>query len=118
MALANKEKSLEAALKIANKVRVAIGYPPVDRLYPGVPRNGATCAISETVYDDDVDREKWAVLTAGGRVTVWEKSAVQDFPLQRFTITPKVEERWKKTPGAASFIHYFDAGKFPDLIKK
>jgi hypothetical protein len=64
----------KAALDLANKVREALGFEPVDHLYPGVQANAFACAITATVYNDTPEiKEKYIVATTERGVNVWEK---------------------------------------------
>ena len=106
MARATKERAREAALKMANHVRKEMGFPPVSRLYPGKPGQGSSCAITETIYDDDVDRSLWSVYTSNGIVRFSRFGGLGQYV------------SWKKVPGTASFVYYFDQRQYPDLIKR
>jgi hypothetical protein len=103
--IANSKK---AALDVANLMRVRIGKPPVDHLYPGVPGNAASCPITNTIYDDDIDRNDWNVITGGFGVTAVQMKGARS-ELIRF------HDEWYD---AQRFVRYFDAGEFPDLVKK
>ena len=92
-----------AALKVANEVRAMLGYPPVDHLYPGVRCDGANCPITNTIYDDDIDREEYGIST-GSRILIDKKDGsfqVCYLPLD-----------------ATFFVSHFDGGVYPELIKK
>lgn len=66
-----KSPARRAALAIANELRKKLGYPPVDHLYPGLPRNGEHCPITNTVYNDNPElRLKYRVNTRGSAAFV------------------------------------------------
>lgn len=109
MSLSSPEKSREAALKAANMMRALLDLPPVDHLYPGYPLAAMSCAITETVYDDDLDRKEWEIMTGGGQITAHKRGS------SYYINSKRVELR--EIPGAISFIKRFDKREFPDLIK-
>lgn len=99
-------KSLkEGALAAANAARAAIGYPPVDHLYPGYRQMATSCPITNTVYDDDIDRTKYYVATGGFGISISED--VTGWRAKRRQI-PISNEAWL-------FIREFDKGFFPEL---
>ncbi len=66
----NYDKIRKAALDKANQVRKALGLAPVDHLYKGAPNQWASCPITNTIYDDDLDRNKVSVNTGVEAITV------------------------------------------------
>lgn len=114
MTIATPEQCKAAALKVANKMRRLLNLPPVESLYPGDVGLGDSCAISATVFDDDLDRSKWRISTSGGHLRAY---AIDDKTYSLYISQPKHEIKMKNTPGAASFVHRFDNREFPELIK-
>ena len=96
------ERWAKGALDKANQVRKALGYPEVDRLYPGTPSDAYTCAITETIYDDDVDRKLYRIMTADSISVV------------SIHFTPQYYSHSRES---RAFIHHFDEGEYPELEK-
>lgn len=97
-------KMKAAALRVANRVRKDIGLPPVKHLYKGRRRESGNCPITNTIYDDDLDRRM-------SRVVTGHRSVALDG-----TINGRwVGRRFELTPYAARFVHAFDVGDIPEL---
>lgn len=103
--MASKEDTKKAALNIANRVRKQLGLPPVDHLYKGKPNDPSSCAITNTVYDDDLDRTNTYVRTMFGSVTATQNGTTASASFSRGS-------------RVADFIRTFDRGGFPELIDK
>lgn len=126
-------RQYKAALEVANKARATLGLPPVDHLYPGKPGDPFSCAITETVYDDDLDREKYVVRTTATEVDIFEDakvvksrpgSAIQyvlpkDYEGEPMYVAQKPPIHWiHMDPDSRTFIERFDDGRYRTLIKK
>lgn len=102
--MAKYERERKAALNAANKARKLVGLPPVDHLYPGRVGWSASCPITNTVYDDDLDRDRYGVETLD-------------------SISIRDTDNWgegfyvKLSDLASRFVTLFDDEKIPDLIK-
>lgn len=110
-----------AALRKANQVRKRMGFGPVDHLYPGKPNLTASCPITNTVYDDDVPRDKFVVLTGTEDVKVFDIADTEFLAyspelgrLPKLGAKPVVTV--KHSDGSAGFIDAFDGHEIPDLI--
>lgn len=60
------------ALSFSNKIRTKLGFPKVDKLYPGNRQNAFSCAVTNTIYDDDIT-EKYVVVTGYYYAFIYEK---------------------------------------------
>jgi hypothetical protein len=89
------------ALRFANRVRKMLNLPPVDHLYKGQPNEGAYCPITNTIYDDDLDRNDAYIRT------------------ERYNLYFRVGEMDRKTinlpPSVRSFVKAFDDCLIPEL---
>ena len=119
------------ALKVANTARELLGLPPVDLLYPGNPKDPFSCAITETVYDDDLDRSKYIVVTHCDTVKIYSDAKVTFDSVGNKRIVPKdfegkptfLSEKdsdlfTTMTRESRDFIRSFDQKRYRTLIKK
>jgi hypothetical protein len=103
--MTEKTKRRQAALDVANQARAALGLPPVDHLYKGRPSDPYSCAMTQTVYDDDLDRTKYIVTTGIGAVVV------------KHRILETEVVRVLHTPDSRAFVKRFDRREYPTLIR-
>lgn len=101
--IAEKKK---AALAAANDVRRQLGKPPVDHLYKGNRNKADSCPITNTIYDDDLDREAYEVTTREEWIIVRARGL--HFPALAYYPVPP-ESR------VHQFISSFDHGRYPEL---
>lgn len=115
-----------AALEVANRTRKVLGLPPVDHLYPGVPQDAYSCAITETVYDDDLDRSNYIVSTSYSAVKIYENAKIVDNKYivpKDFTDKPTYSAQVEPdiqipmTVLSKEFISRFDKKRYRSLIK-
>jgi hypothetical protein len=103
------------ALRFANKIRKELGLKPVDHLYPGNPNDGNSCPITNTIYDDDLDKNRFKVDTGLFGIKVSEKVLeTEGYPYTKW-LTVLEREHW---PSSKEFVAYFDAYKIPELSIK
>jgi hypothetical protein len=96
---ANYRRSLrEAALRIANRCRREMGLPPVKHLYKGRRGDPNSCAISETIRDDDAN--DWSISTGRTYITIGKGD-------RNIAV--------RHTELSQQFINEFDLGMFPRL---
>lgn len=95
----------DAALAAANEARAFLGFDSVDHLYKGKRVTASYCPITNTVYDDDVDRLTVGIGTTQDYISVWEKVGAMDRELVEINLTE----------AATDFVYAFDTGRFPEL---
>lgn len=98
--LADKKK--EAALDVANRIRSELGYKPVEALYPGQRAVGNNCPITNTIYDNDIDRIQLKIETHRYGVIVFNKNDGSTLALPLSDLAQK-------------FVDGFDSGYYPEL---
>ena len=113
----DKELILMHALAAANMARDKVGVPHVDHLYPGIPGDELACAITNTVYDDDLDRKHYYVETSGA-VKVYKKRLPDDGPEDDWDIEMPALADIPLNEYTTKFIELFDKGEFPELVSK
>jgi len=97
----------EAALQIANTVRMEFGYKPADRLKRGVPCEGTDCPIAMTIHGDGEFEHEVFVDTTYIRVgaEVWTFD------------DPEYGPRYFPLPQDAElFVTRFDAGAYAEYL--
>jgi len=101
----------EAALATANRARAALGLPAVDHLYPGYAGEAEMCAISNTIYDDDLDRSEFLVAT--GYSSPEAKVVDVGITIDKGGVIVYEEIPDEKT---RQFLIYFDDYRYPELL--
>lgn len=100
---------LVGALKVANRIRKFLGLPPVNELYSGNSGDGWSCPVTNTIYDDDLDRERFTIRTGYSTIGVTDLTK------------GKKEKCYRNTKAGSAFVSAFDGGslrdEFPDLYK-
>jgi hypothetical protein len=84
-----------------------LGLPPVDHLYKGQPGVESACPITNTIYDDDLERNSVFVETDGYKVTVEDSRTLPTKALTFFN-----------PPTVTEFIHEFDWRRIEELIEE
>jgi hypothetical protein len=100
-----------AALTAANAARAELGFPPVDHLYKGVRKDELACPITNTVYDDDIDRNKYWIETSDS-IVIYSRVRKGD----EWDIELPLLAKVSLSSDANEFVTMFDNGEFPELI--
>lgn len=101
------ERWKQAALDKANETRARLGKPPVDHLYKGKPGHSNHCPITNTIYDDDLDRYRY-------RVRTWDSNVARGIVVE----TEDSEFRVKHSIQSLAFVKHFDDGEYPELVEE
>lgn len=100
------EEILRQGLRAANRVRRFLKLPPVTNLYGGNRGDDASCPITNTIYDDDLDRDRYGVSTGFSVITVHDRKTNTIKRYQNF---------------GSEFVQWFDdtslRGTHPNLYK-
>ena len=101
-----KQELADAALSIANAIRVELGLPPEKNLYKGRRHSMCECPIAKTI---DVTG-----------IVVTKEEIRLDYDKYKVVIPIEapaknwIDRRWKTPAMAKEFITYFDAGLIPE----
>ena len=97
----------KAALGKANEVRVGLGYPPVDHIYKGRRSKSWACPITNTIYDEDIDRSSLDVDTfddIDSGIEVRDRNTGE-------------HRRFRHDMQSLAFVNHFDKGEYPELVE-